>query len=132
MIKILPTTPFKDKFTEETIAIVCLMHDICKVNFYAKGFRNVKDQDTGKWFQKEVYEVNEKVPLGHGEKSCIILQQFMRLNIEELLAIRWHMGGFDTATKGGDFGMSGAQDYTPLVTLLQVADMLATLQEEKR
>ena len=108
------------------------MHDICKVNFYAKGFRNVKDQDTGKWFQKEVYEVNEKVPLGHGEKSCIILQQFMRLNIEELLAIRWHMGGFDTATKGGDFGMSGAQDYTPLVTLLQVADMLATLQEEKR
>ena len=103
---------------------------MCKVNFYKKGTRNVKDEN-GKWFAKEVYEVSEKIPLGHGEKSCIILQQFMKLSIEELLAIRWHMGGFDAATKGGDYGMSGAQDYTKLVSLLQAADALASIDEKK-
>lgn len=55
----------------------------------------------------------------------------MRLSIDELLAIRWHMGGFDSATKGGDYGMSGAQEKTKLVTMLQVADTLSTLQEKK-
>lgn len=116
--------------TSETIAIITLFHDLCKVNFYKKGTRNVKDE-SGKWFAKEVYEVSEKIPLGHGEKSCIILQQFMKLSIEELLAIRWHMGGFDAATKGGDYGMSGAQDYTKLVGLLQAADALASIDEKK-
>jgi len=116
--------------TPETIAIITLFHDLCKVNFYKKGTRNVKDEN-GKWFAKEVYEVSEKIPLGHGEKSCIILQQFMKLSIEELLAIRWHMGGFDAATKGGDYGMSGAQDYTKLVGLLQAADALASIDEKK-
>ena len=50
--------------TSETIAIITLFHDLCKVNFYKKGTRNVKDEN-GKWFAKEVYEVSEKIPLGH-------------------------------------------------------------------
>lgn len=131
-LKILPLVDFEDNNppTQETIAIITLFHDLCKVNFYKKGLRNVKGED-GKWFSKEVYEVDEKVPLGHGEKSCMLIQQFMRLSIDELLAIRWHMGGFDSATKGGDYGMSGAQEKTKLVTMLQVADALSTLQEKK-
>lgn len=123
-------TYFPDKFNKETLTIISLFHDICKANFYKLGTRNVKGED-GKWFAKPVYEIDEQVPLGHGEKSCLILQQFIRLSLEETLAIRWHMGGFDCATKGGDYGMSKAQELTPLVTLLQVTDMLSTLFEEK-
>ncbi len=131
LVKLIQAFPLPNEtFDEESIAIVALFHDICKVNFYKKGSRNVKGED-GKWFAKEIYEINEKIPLGHGEKSCILLQQFMKLSIRELLSIRWHMGGFDSATKGGDYGMSGAQDYTHLVTLLQAADMLATMTEIK-
>ena len=42
-------------YSEETIAIVSLMHDLCKVNYYKKGSRNVKDEETGQWYKKEVY-----------------------------------------------------------------------------
>lgn len=86
---------------------------------------NVKDEN-GNWVVKEIYEVDERVPLGHGEKSCIILQWYIKLSLEELLAIRWHMGGFDSATKGGDYSLSKAQDNSKLVTLISVADLIAS------
>ena len=131
LMKVVDTFPIHNTiFEKETLTVISLFHDLCKVNFYKKGSRNVKGED-GKWFAKEVYEISEKVPLGHGEKSCILIQQFMKLSVEELLSIRWHMGGFDSASRGGDYSMSGAQDYTKLVTLLQVADMLATMNEPK-
>lgn len=117
---------------QETIAIVGLFHDFCKINFYKMGSRNVKDEATGQWVKKDVWEIDEKIPLGHGEKSCIILQWYIKLTIEELLAIRWHMGEFDTAVKGGDRGLDGAQDYSKLVTLLHTADTLASNLMDKK
>lgn len=112
--------------SQETIAIVGLFHDFCKINFYKMGSRNVKDEASGQWIKKDVWEIDEKIPLGHGEKSCIILQWYIKLSVEELLAIRWHMGGFDTAVKGGDHGLNGAQYYSKLVVLLHAADILAS------
>ena len=112
--------------SEESIAIAALFHDVCKVNFYQKGYRNVKDE-SGKWVQKEIYEINEKFPIGHGEKSCIILQWFFKkLEVTELLAIRYHMGSFDAAVKGGDFGISKAYEMAPLAAMLHMADLEAT------
>ncbi len=114
----------------ESIAICALFHDVCKVNFYQKGYRNVKD-DAGQWVKKEIYEINEKFPIGHGEKSCIILQWFFRrLEVAELLAIRYHMGSFDAAVKGGDFGISRAYESTPLAVMLHMADLEATYLKE--
>ena len=119
--------------TEETIAIAALLHDLCKVNFYKKGFRNVKDEETNQWIKKEIYEIDDQLPLGHGEKSCLLIQRFMKLTVDEVLAIRYHMGGFDAAVKGGDYGMAKAQTMSPLVTLLQAADMISSnLLEETR
>jgi len=109
----------------ESIAITALFHDVCKVNFYQKGYRNVKEGN--KWVQKEIYEINERFPIGHGEKSCIILQWFFgRLEVPELLAIRYHMGSFDAAVKGGDFGISKAYEMAPLAAMLHLADLEAT------
>lgn len=113
-------------YSKETIAITALFHDLCKVNYYKRGTRNVKDESTGQWVVKEVWEIDEKMPLGHGEKSCIILQWYIKLEPEELLAIRWHMGGFDFATKGGDYGLNKAQNASKLVTLISVADLIAS------
>ncbi len=112
-------------YSEETIAITALFHDICKINFYKIENRNVKN-DQGQWVTVQAYGVDEKIPLGHGEKSCIMLQWYIQLNIDELLAIRWHMGEFDTAVKGGDSACARAQDYCKLVPLLHIADMIAT------
>lgn len=113
-------------YSKETIAITALFHDLCKINFYKQGTRNVKDESTGKWVIKDIWEIDERIPLGHGEKSCIILQWYIKLELEELLAIRWHMGGFDAASRGGDYGLSKAQDASKLVTLISVADLIAS------
>lgn len=59
----------------ETLAIVGLLHDVCKANFYKRGTRNVKDEN-GTWVTVDVWEIDDRLPLGHGEKSCIILQKY--------------------------------------------------------
>ena len=38
----------------------------------------------------------------------------MRLRTEEAMAIRWHMGGFDDAARGGCFAISEAYASIPL------------------
>ena len=121
------------EISDETIAISALLHDLCKTNFYVKGFRNVKNEETGQWEKKEIYTINDKLCMGHGEGSVYMIQTFMKLNRDEALAIRWHMNGFDNAVKGGDFSMNGAKEQTPLVTLLQIADLWASsfLEETK-
>ena len=119
-------------YPQKTIAIVALFHDLCKANFYKKERRNVKNQKTGQWEEKEIWTIDEQIPLGHGEKSCLIIQRFVYLTLEELLAIRWHMGGFDAAVKGGERGYAKAQEMSKLVSLLSIADQIASnlIEEE--
>ena len=75
---------------------------------------------------KEVFEIDEKFPCGHGEKSVIILQNFIHLDAEEIFAIRAHMGGFDTSVKGGDYFIGKIFEKSKLAVLLHLADMKAT------
>ena len=119
-------------YQQKTIAIVALFHDLCKANFYKKERRNVKNQETGQWEEKEIWTIDEQIPLGHGEKSCLIIQRFVYLTLEELLAIRWHMGGFDSRVRGGDGSVSEAFCKFPLALLLHVSDLEATYIDEKR
>lgn len=115
---------YAPEISDETIAIVALFHDVCKINFYKIEKKNVKED--GRWIEKDVYVIDEKVPLGHGEKSCILLQWYIHLTVEELLAIRWHMGEFDCAVKGGDYGLNNARDMSKLIPLLHIADLIAS------
>ncbi len=80
--------------SNETIYLTGYLHDLCKCNMYEKTMRLKKDEMTGKWIGYASYEINEKIPLGHGEKSVILLQQFVKLTLEECLMIRWHMGAY--------------------------------------
>lgn len=108
--------------SEETIAIIALLHDLCKINCYKPGFRNVKD-DHGVWQKVPTFEFEDKLPYGHGEKSVYIITGFMRLSREEAFAIRYHMGfsgSEDVRSVGSAF------EQFPLAFALSTADMEAT------
>ena len=115
------------EYSEESIAIVSLLHDLCKTNFYKIGFRNVKD-DNGVWQKVPTYEINDTLPYGHGEKSVYIISGYMKLTREEAFAIRYHMGfsnGDDERNVGKAFEMF------PLAVALSFADMEATFFIER-
>ena len=101
-------------------------YDLTKVNYYTVSSRNVKDDVTGAWHKEPFYKTEDRLPLGHGEKSVIILQSFIKLTRDEIVAIRWHMGSFDCAVKGGDYGMGNAFETYPLAVMTHLADMEAT------
>lgn len=119
-------------YSDETTVLCALLHDVCKVNFYAVSTRNVKNEETGKWEKQPFYTIDDRLPYGHGEKSVYIISGFLQLTRAEAMAIRWHMGGFDEAVKGGSFALSAAFERYPLVLLLHMADMQATYLDEVR
>ena len=108
-------------YNEETIAVVALLHDICKVNCYKESTRNVKVN--GAWTQVPYYEFEDNLPYGHGEKSVYIITGFMRLSREEAFAIRYHMG-FSGSEDARSIGFSF--EHYPLSFALSTADMEAT------
>lgn len=113
---------YKLSYSEETVAIVALLHDICKTDVYVKDFRNVKN-DQGVWEKVPCYKFEDKLPYGHGEKSVYMISGFMRLSRDEAMAIRWHMG----FSGGEDSNMIGsALEKYPLAFAMATADMEAT------
>ncbi len=116
---------------KESVAICCLLHDLCKANFYKTSTKNVKNEMTGVWEQIPFYMVEDIFPYGHGEKSVFLIERFMRLKTSEAMAIRWHMGGFDDAVRSGGFSMSLAFDKFPLAVQLHMADLESTYLKEK-
>jgi hypothetical protein len=115
------------EISDESIAIAALLHDVCKVNFYKESTRNVKDE-TGTWIKVPYYEIDDKLPYGHGEKSVYVIGGFMRLTREEAFAIRYHMG-FSSKEEARD--VSAAFSMFPLAFALSVADQEATFLIEQ-
>ena len=115
------------KYSDESIAIVALLHDLCKINVYKPGTRNVKDE-FGKWQTIPSYDYDDQIPYGHGEKSVYIISGYMRLTREEAFAIRYHMGfsgNEDPKNVGASF------EKFPLAFALSTADMEASYFMEK-
>jgi len=108
--------------SDETIVITSLLHDICKANTYKNVKRWRKDKQN-QWEQYDTYEFNEVEPLGHGEKSVLILQRLgLELTEQELYMIRWHMGGFDESR----MAVSNAMSKCPEIAYIHAADLIAT------
>jgi hypothetical protein len=111
----------------ETVAIIALLHDCCKLNFYAQELRNVKVGNT--WTKQPFYTVKEEFAFGgHGSKSVFLIQQFMKLTSEEAVAVNNHMGSWDRSPS--DYGVGNAFEAYPLAWLLHVADESATYIRE--
>ena len=115
------------EYPAESVALVSLLHDVCKTGCYRQGSRNVKGPD-GKWQAVPTFFYEDPLPYGHGEKSVYILSGFLRLTREEAMAIRWHMGfsGDEDKRLVGQ----ALQQY-PLAFALSVADMESTYFLEK-
>lgn len=109
-------------YNEESIAIAALLHDVCKVNTYKLGTRNVKDEN-GVWQQVPSYDFQDSLPYGHGEKSVYIVSGYMKLTREEAFAIRYHMGFSGIEDKRN---IGAAFEQFPLAFALSVSDMEAT------
>ena len=125
----------------ESTAIVSLLHDLCKVNFYVPEWKNKKvysengsKRDEGGKFDWEVdqgYSVDDKFPYGHGEKSAYVIGLFMKLTVDELMAVRSHMGSFDDSVNGGSYSLGTAFEKYPLALELHIADLRATYLDKK-
>lgn len=131
-----------EKVPEESLIIMALLHDLCKVNYYIKGTKNQKSYDPIKveaadfrqrkhdemgdfiWETVMNYQVNDTMPLGHGEKSVMLINCFMKLKVQEIFAIRWHMGFAEDKTQYT--AMGEAMDKYPIVLALHEADLEAS------
>lgn len=129
--KVLMDRYLEEGDNRESMAICGLLHDLCKANYYKQGTRNVKNEVTGQWEKVPVYNVEDQFPYGHGEKSVFLIERFVHLKPAEAVAIRWHMGGFDDAARGGCRAISEAFDAYPLAVKLHLADLTATYLMEK-
>lgn len=112
----------------DSIAIVALLHDICKAEVY-NTVQKWKKNDAGMWESYNAYSVDYSVfPLGHGEKSVIrLLRWGLDMTDDEIIAIRWHMSGFDLAFQSPESrsNYGTASDKCPLLSVLRAADGLA-------
>ncbi len=117
---------WKLNIDEESIIICGLLHDICKTNYYKLVIKPIKEN--GKWSDKEVYEKDlGYFPIGHGEKSVIMIQNFIKLRQDEIIALRFHMGAWTAGIltdKELNIQFCNAQKV-PIVMALHLADMEA-------
>ncbi len=113
---------YRMDYSDETVAVVSLLHDVCKANVYKESFRNVKDEN-GVWQKVPSYDFDDRMPYGHGEKSVYIINGYMRLSREEAFAIRYHMGFSGLEDKNT---VGRVMEMFPLAFALCTADMEAT------
>jgi hypothetical protein len=125
----------------ESIILCALLHDVCKTYFYVVEMKNKKVyKDTGKkidsngrydWETVPGYTVDDKYPYGHGEKSVMMVERYIKLTPEERYAIRWHMGF--TEPKESWNTLTAAMNKYPLVLAIHEADLESTylLEEEE-
>lgn len=115
---------YKIDTTEETIAIISLFHDLCKVDCYSVEQRWRKDENN-QWEQYDTYKFDEKRHYGgHGSKSVFIVNFYIKLTFEEATAINCHMG---LCGDSNDYAVGDAFRTYPLAYLLHVADMMSTI-----
>ena len=113
---------------EDRVIIASLLHDVCKADIYRKVQR-ARRNEVGQYEKYDEYQVDySNFPLGHGEKSVVmLLRSGLGLEDEELMAIRWHMGAWDLATNSYEQERSyrAACSKTPLVALIHTADTIS-------
>lgn len=114
---------------EESLVVSSLLHDLCKTYFYVVEYRNKKNDD-GIWEKVPYYTIDDKIAYGHGEKSVMMIEEYIKLTPVERYSIRWHMGWSEPKENYNALGK--AMGKYPLVLALHEADQEATylLEEE--
>lgn len=125
------TPMINEEESRESIAVVALCHDLCKCFMYTSGSRWTKE--SGRWEQVPSWQIEDGIPLGHGEKSLYVAQQFIRLTPEEACAVRFHMGYFEQSAHTYPLSKSLENSFSryPLAKAMHLADMSTFLYEEE-
>lgn len=130
---------------ESSIAIVALLHDFSKMNFYKKDYRNKKvycesgsKHDNGgnfDWVTEETYSiipVEERFLYGnHEETSEFMIRKFIPLTYEESTAILHHHYSLSYDSIKDPGIISQIYDRYPIACLLHVADVISCNIDEK-
>ena len=111
------------KTPKESLILIALLHDLCKANYYKIDFRNAKNA-LGVWEKVPYYTVEDTIPYGHGEKSVMMITEYIKLTSEEKYAIRWHMGYTEPKELYNTIGAAYAK--YPFALLVHEADLEAT------
>lgn len=128
-------------FSDTSLEITALCHDMDKMNKYIVTSRNVKDYcDDGKysdslgkfnWKSEEGYAIKdakERFTYGHhGQNSEYITSTFIPLKFEESVAITNHMAGDDEYKP---YDLTAIFNKFPLASILHTADFLSTFVVE--
>lgn len=114
-----------DNFTNDTLIIVTLLHDLGKMGadgepYYIPNYLKSGELSTSKPFS--INPVFAGIP--HEVLSLTIASRFIKLTNEEYKAILWHNGLY------GDFKYEISGKETPLYLLLHFADMWASRMME--
>lgn len=123
----------------DSLIIAALLHDLCKSYFYGTELKNkkvysdngTKSDSNGRfdWVTVPSYTVDDKIPYGHGEKSVMMIEEYIKLKPMERYAIRWHMGFSEPKENWNTLGT--AMRKYPLVLALHMADLESTYLLEK-
>ena len=132
----IPLAPnLADEVRRDGVIIAALLHDVCKSDIYTPVITRRKTS-LGYYSVQQGYKVSyDNLPIGHGEKSVILmLCSGLEMREEEMLAIRWHMAEWEVNMHSSvELKIyNTARELYPLVTIIQMADRLAaSLIEEK-
>lgn len=123
----------------DSLIIAALLHDLCKSYFYGTELKNKKEyHDKGSksdsngrfdWVTVPSYVVDDKIPYGHGEKSVMMIEEYIKLKSIERYAIRWHMGFSEPKENWNTLGT--AMRKYPLILALYMSDLESTYLLEK-
>lgn len=121
-------------FSEDSIIITSLLHDISKMNYYEMAERNVKDED-GHWIKVPYIKTRDAkdrfIYAGHGANSEYMVGRFIPLQLSESVAIINHMGGKDIYSGAvSDANISEIYNRYPLALFLHLSDMMSTFYSE--
>ena len=117
------TSSIPIEVSEDSLKLIALLHDICKVNYYKVDYRNAKNEQ-GVWEKVPYYTVDDTIPYGHGEKSVMMITEYIKLTPEEKYCIRWHIGFTEPKELYNTIG--AAYKKYPLALLMHEADLEAT------
>lgn len=110
---------------QSSVKIIALLHDFDKsIGYYTPKY--LKD---GVTFAATPYKTNDTLPLGHGEKSVMLLQRYIKLTPQEMMCIRWHMGTYDRTFSTYE---SKIKTEFPECLMIFFADYMATLYLESK
>lgn len=88
------------------------------INYYKNGGEMPE-------YTKGGFVIDDQLPIGHGEKSLVVILKYIDLTDDEMYAIRWHMSNWDLS-EYAKYSYNQAVQKSRLVTLLITADMEAT------